>query len=123
MRFCGLEIEGKLLELAGLRVLGLELIVELPVVVVVVKGKKGGRARPPMRLLELEVVVVVVNGLCLLGEFELKGESSPLVKLGGIEYSYPHEGVLGCSVLSLGKGAVGVLSNPLRFVSPLRVSS
>ena len=88
LRFCGLEMEGKLFELAGLKVLG-ELLIEL--VVAVVSGKKGGTL-----ILELlEFVVVVVNGLIRLG-LELKGESvvlspdSPLVvRLGGNEYSYP----------------------------------
>ena len=93
LRFCGLEMEGKLLELAGLKVLG-ELLIEL--VVAVVSGKKGGT----LMILELlEFVVVVVNGLIRLG-LELNGESvvlspdspSPLalvVRLGGSEYSYP----------------------------------
>ena len=31
-----------------------------------------------------------------------------LVRFGGIEYSYPQEGVFGCNVFSFGIGAVGV---------------
>ena len=90
LRFCGLEMEGKLFELAGLKVLG-ELLIEL--VVAVVSGKKGGT----LMILELlEFVVVVVNGLIRLG-LELNGESvvlspdspSIVVRLGGSEYSYP----------------------------------
>ena len=63
MRFCGLEIEGKLLELAGDKVLGELLIVLLPpVVVVVVRGRNGGTAtplaaRPPPRPLRPPVAV------------------------------------------------------------------
>lgn len=57
MRFCGLEIGGKLLELAGDKVLGeLLMVVELPVVVIV-KGRKGGTTM--LELLLLVVVVVV----------------------------------------------------------------
>ena len=76
-------MEGKLLELAGLKVLG-ELLIEL-----VVNGKNGGTL-----ILELlEVAVVEVNGLIRFG-LELRGESvvlspdSPLVvRFGGKEYS------------------------------------
>ena len=78
-------MEGKLFELAGDKVLGELLIVLLPVVVVVVNGRNGGTRA----ILELdEVVVVVVNGLSLVG-LEDRGESSPLVlaKFGGNEYS------------------------------------
>ena len=95
MRFCGLEMEGKLFELAGDKVLGELLIVLLPVVVVVVNGRKGGTRGAAMLELD-EVVVVVVNGLSLVG-LEDKGESSPplpapplrpeLARLGGNEYS------------------------------------
>lgn len=106
-------MEGKLLELAGDKVLGELLSVELPVVVVIVSGRNGGTGNAPALLeeFELEVIVIVVNGLCLLGED--KGDSSLplLVKLGGIEYSKPHDGVLGCKPICsmLGVGAVGVL--------------
>jgi hypothetical protein len=53
LRFCGLEIEGKLLELAGDKVLGELLIVLLPpppVVVVDVRGRRCGTATPPGRV-------------------------------------------------------------------------
>ena len=85
-------MEGKLFELAGDKVLGELLIVLLPVVVVVVNGRKGGTRGAAMLELD-EVVVVVVNGLSLVG-LEDKGESSPppplrpeLARLGGNEYS------------------------------------
>ena len=38
-----------------------------------------------------------------------------LVRFGGIEYSYPQEGVFGCSVFSFGIGAVGVFITRLVF--------
>ena len=46
-----------------------------------------------------------------------------LVKFGGIEYSYPQEGVFGCKVVSFGMGAVGVFMKPPKFVSFFRVSN
>ena len=38
-----------------------------------------------------------------------------LVRFGGIEYSYPQEGVFGCNVFSFGIGAVGVFITRLVF--------
>ena len=46
-----------------------------------------------------------------------------LVKFGGIEYSYPQEGVFGCNVFSFGVGAVGVFMKPPMLVSFFKVSN